>query len=110
MRIADPSRVELTVNLPVGDAIVLEKGAPVKLYLDADPLNAVEATLDSASYHATPDAAGVLSYTVRADFAEGVEPPRIGLRGTAQIHGERVTLFYYLFRKPLAAIRQWTGL
>ena len=37
MRIADPSRVELTVNLPVGDAIVLEKGAPVKLYLGRRP-------------------------------------------------------------------------
>ena len=109
MRIADPSRVELTVQLPVGDAIVLEEGARVRLYLDADPLNAVEASLTSASYHAVPDATGVLAYTVRAAFAEGVATPRIGLRGTAQIHGERVSAFYYLFRKPLAAIRQWTG-
>ena len=110
MRIADPSRVELTVDLPVADAIVLEEGAPVRLYLDADPLEAVEATLTSASFHAKPDAANVLSYSVVATFADGVEPPRIGLRGTAQIYGERVTLFYYLFRKPLAAVRQWTGL
>ena len=110
MRIADPSRVELTVQLPVGDAIVLEEGARVRLYLDADPLNAVEAKLASASYHAVPDAAGVLSYKVQAAFDEGVAAPRIGLRGTAQIHGEKVTAFYYLFRKPLAAIRQWTGL
>lgn len=109
MRIADPSRVELTVQLPVGDAIVLQKDARVRLYLDADPLAAVEATLTTASYHAVPDDAGVLSYKVKARFADDVVAPRIGLRGTAQIHGERVTIFYYLFRKPLAAIRQWTG-
>ena len=109
MRIADPKSVDLTVQLPVGDAIVLQKGAPARLYLDADPLNAVDATLVSASFHAAPDQAGVLAYRVRARFAEGVTP-RIGLRGTAQIEGERVSLAYYLFRKPLAAIRQWTGL
>ena len=109
MRIADPKSVDLTVHLPVGDAIVLDEGAPVRLYLDADPLNAVDAELVSASFHAQPDAAGVLSYRVRARFADGVTP-RIGLRGTAQIEGERVSLAYYLFRKPLAAIRQWTGL
>ena len=96
--------------MPVGDAIVLEEGARVRLYLDADPLNAVEAKLTSASYHAVPDAAGVLAYTVRAAFESDATPPRIGLRGTAQIHGERVSAFYYLFRKPLAAVRQWTGL
>ena len=109
MRIADPSKVDLTVHLPVGDAIVMEDGARVRLYLDADPLSPVEAELTSASFHAAPDDAGVLSYRVRARFGAGEDAPRIGLRGTAQIYGERVTLFYYLLRKPLAAIRQWTG-
>ena len=110
MRIADPMRVELTVQVPVGDAIVLHEGARVRLYLDADPLNALDATLVSSAFHAAPDAAGVLAYKVKATFADGVAPPRIGLRGTAQIHGEDVSLFYFVFRKPLAAVRQWTGL
>ena len=108
MRIADPAKVDLTVQVPVGDAIVLDEGAPVRLYLDADPLDAIEAQLVSASFHAQPDQAGVLAYRVRARFTKGARP-RIGLRGTAQIEGERVSLAYYLFRKPLAAIRQWTG-
>ena len=70
----------------------------------------VEATLTSASFHATLDATGSLSYRVKADFAANDDKPRIGLRGTAQVHGEKVLLAYYLFRKPLSAIRQWTGL
>jgi len=111
MRIADPSKVEVTINLPVSDAIVLNEKAEVQLYLDSDPLTAVNAELTSASFHAQPDAAGALTYRVRAKFVagEGGEIPRIGLRGTAKVYGENVSLGYYLFRKPLSAIRQWIG-
>ena len=111
MRIADPSKVEVTINLAVADAIVLQEGASVELYLDSNPLQPVEAKLTSASFHAQPDGLGVLSYRVRAEFAPQVaqNPPRIGLRGTAKLYGEEVTLGYYLMRKPLSAIRQWTG-
>jgi len=111
MRIADPSKVEVTINLPVADSIILEEGAEVELYLDSDPLNPITASLTSASFHAQPDGEGVLSYRVRAKFpadSKG-ENPRIGLRGTAKVYGEDVSLGYYLMRKPLSAIRQWTG-
>ena len=111
MRLADPKQVEMTVRVPVADAIVLTEGARVDLYLDADPLRAIGATLTSASFHATPDASDILSYTVRARFEDGgAALPRLGLRGTAKVHGERVTLAYYLMRKPFAVIRQWAGL
>ena len=110
MRIADPKKVEVTVNLPVSDAIVLEEGARVQLYLDADPLNPIDAKISSASFHARQDALGQLSYRVKGKFDVTDSRPRIGLRGTAQVHGEDVSLAYYLFRKPLSAIRQWTGL
>ena len=111
MRIADPSKVEVTVNLPISDAIVLNKGARVELYLESDPLNSIKAELISASFHARPDGEGVLSYRVRAKFTTDGEGkvPRIGLRGTAKVFGEEVSLAYYLFRKPLSVVRQWTG-
>lgn len=111
MRIADPSKVEVTINLPVSDAIILKENAPVELYLDSNPLKPVQATMTSASFHAQPDGDGVLSYRVRAKFdaATGTKPPRIGLRGTAKVYGDKVTLGYYLLRKPLSAVRQWTG-
>ena len=111
MRIADPAKVEVTINVPVSDAIILEQGAPVKLYLDSNPLEPVDARVTRASFHAQPDGEGVLSYKVRAglELTNGKRPPRIGLRGTAKVYGEKVSLAYYLMRKPLSAIRQWTG-
>ncbi len=110
MRIADPAKVEMTLSLPVADAIVLEKDAPVQLYLDSDPLKAISGKLVSASFHAQPDGAGTLSYNVRATFdANDQDIPRIGLRGTAKVYGEDVSLAYFLFRKPLSVVRQWIG-
>jgi hypothetical protein len=51
----------------------------------------------------------VLGYRLKASFADGTRIPRIGLRGTAKIYGEQVSLFYYLMRRPLAALRQLIG-
>ena len=51
----------------------------------------------------------VLSYKIGVSY-EGEAPPRIGLRGTAKIYGSRVTLFYYLFRKPITFVRQLIGI
>ena len=36
-------------------------------------------------------------------------PPRIGLQGTANVHGRTVPLLLYLFRRPLTGLRQWLG-
>ena len=36
--------------------------------------------------------------------------PRLGLRGTARIQGESVSIAYWLARRPLSVIRQFIGL
>ena len=45
----------------------------------------------------------------RRRLSDAAHPPRIGLKGTAKVFGERVSLFYYLLRRPLAAARQFVG-
>lgn len=108
MSIADPEKVEVTVMVPVRDAIVLEPGNEVRLFLDTDPLNSLSATVQYVVYE--PTMAGEWpAYKVRASLLPGVAPPRIGLRGTARIYGNKTTLFYYLLRRPITAARQWLG-
>ncbi|MBP2300818.1 efflux RND transporter periplasmic adaptor subunit [Azospirillum picis] len=109
LQIADPSHTELSVAVPVRDAIVLTPGAAIDLFLDVEPLVRRSATLASASYEAEMTPAGVLSYRVRADFPSDQPAPRIGLQGTAKIYGERVPLALYLFRRPLSTLRQTIG-
>ncbi|MCS4286186.1 multidrug resistance efflux pump [Pseudomonas sp. BIGb0278] len=107
MQIADPNQAQLRMELPVGDAIALQPGAEVALFLDSDPLQRHVASLERAAYEAQLTAAGQLAYRLDASFADS--PPRIGLRGTAKLYGARAPLVYYLLRKPLAALRQGLG-
>ena len=108
MQIADPALAELRIELPVGDAIALHPGAEVDLFLDSDPLNRHQAQLERQAYEARLTAAGQLAYRLDAAFTD--PPPRIGLRGTAKLYGERAPLAYYLLRRPLAAARQSLGI
>ncbi|OPG73751.1 HlyD family secretion protein [Pseudomonas ogarae] len=108
MEIADPNQAELRIELAVGDAIALEPGAQVALFLDSDPLQRHLAWLERSAYEAQPTAAGQLAYRLDARF--DAQAPRIGLRGTAKVFGDRAPLALYLLRRPLAGLRQSVGL
>jgi len=110
MEIASPERVELRIDLPIEDAIALKKGADVKVFLDAEPLETRAATVIHASYHAEVLPGNVLAYRVTAQLNDPHPDVRIGWQGTAKIYNEKVSLFFLLFRRPLATLRQFIGL
>jgi multidrug resistance efflux pump len=112
--LADPKDAGVLIWLPVSDAINLEAGAAVKLYLQIAPLKPLTATLSQTSYQAVQSPEGISAYRLRAKFEALDEQQsklaRIGLKGTAKIFGERAPLAYYLFRRPLSTLRELTGL
>jgi hypothetical protein len=110
MQLADPRDAGVLVWLPVADAINLEVGAPIRLFLHTDPLHPQSATLLQTSYQAVQSPANVSAYKVRGRFEHATPDARIGLRGTARVSGEWACLGYYLLRRPIAAVREWTGL
>lgn len=109
LSIADPQQVEVTVMVPVKDAIVLEPGNELRLFLDTDPLHSLSARVHYVVYESTLAAGDWPAYKVSARLDDQVVAPRIGLRGTARLYGDRTTLFFYLFRRPITAARQWLG-
>ncbi|MBV8840314.1 MAG: HlyD family efflux transporter periplasmic adaptor subunit [Alphaproteobacteria bacterium] len=109
LEIADPKQTELEIWLPAADAITLQLGTDVEFFLNVAPDAPLKARLRQSSYEATPSPANLLGYRLKATLDDPAQTPRIGLRGTAKIYGERVTLFYYLARRPLAAVRQYLG-
>jgi HlyD family secretion protein len=109
MEVADLQDYELKIDLPVEDAIVLREGGEVEVFLNANPFHAIPATLTHASYHASILPTNVLAYRVIATFTDPPEDIRIGWQGTAKVYGEQVTLFFYLFRRPLGVLRQTLG-
>jgi multidrug resistance efflux pump len=112
--LADPKDAGVLIWLPVSDAINLNEGAPVRLYLQVAPLQPLSGTLSQTSYQAVQSPDGISAYRLRARFADLTESQRklarIGLKGTAKIYGERAPLGYYLFRRPLSTLRELTGL
>jgi hypothetical protein len=109
MEIAGERDTEIEAWLGVGDAIRLEPGAPATLFLNIDPLAPVRAQLRYAAYEAVQRPDGAMAYRLRAAIAAGAPHPRIGLKGTVRLDGQRVPLVYWLLRKPLSAARQWLG-
>ncbi|MEM7467878.1 MAG: HlyD family efflux transporter periplasmic adaptor subunit [Pseudomonadota bacterium] len=110
MEIADPDRVELKIFLPVEDAILFDDEIPISIFLDHQPLESVEAKITSANYHAEQTPSGVLAFRITASFTGGTTQFRIGQQGTAKLYGKQVPLAYFLFRRPLSALRQTFGL
>ncbi|MFZ9509084.1 MAG: efflux RND transporter periplasmic adaptor subunit [Burkholderiaceae bacterium] len=108
LSIADPAHIEVTILVPVKDAVALEPGNEVRLFLDTDPLNSLRGTVRYVVYESTL-AGEWPAYKVTAQLDATPSIPRIGLRGTARIYGDQTTVFYYLFRRPITVARQWLG-
>lgn len=107
MLLANPAKPALLVHLPVADAIALDTGAPIKLFLTVRPLSPLTGQVVETSYQASVGGDGVASYRLRASLDE--RDARIGLRGTAKLYGGWVTLGYYVLRRPLAKLREISG-
>ncbi|MCL2898207.1 efflux RND transporter periplasmic adaptor subunit [Brenneria tiliae] len=109
MMIADPRDVELEIQLPAADAIALEQGAEVRLFLNVAPNAAQRAQLEQIGYRAAPTPDNVMAYRLKARFTRDDAQLRVGLKGTAKVYGQRTVLIVYLLRKPLATLRVWLG-
>jgi HlyD family secretion protein len=109
MEIGNPAHTEIKVDLPVSDAVAVQRGSTVALFLDGDPLSAVDGLVERMSYRPAVTSEQQLAFRVYAKFTDG-KARRIGLRGVARVNSERVSLWFFLFRRPIAALRQRVGL
>lgn len=110
MLLADPADSELLIRVPVAAMIEINEDVPAKFFLNAMPLGSRKATYESIGYQATPDPDGLLTYKVRARFADEGEPPRIGWTGTGKVYGEKTILGFNILRRPVVTLRRKLGL
>lgn len=110
LQLADPSKPAMSIQLAVADAIALEPGAEVTLYLTAYPLDPLHGRILETSYQAKASEDGIVAYRLLASIDGKRDQARLGLHGTAKLYGKQVSLAYYLMRRPLSSLRAWTGL
>jgi hypothetical protein len=109
MTVANPRQVELAIQLPANERFAVQPGARATLYPNASPLSAYAAQITQVAYSAELTHDGLMAYRLKAQFAPDIAPPRIGLMGSAKLHGSRVPLIYFALRRPLTMLRQWLG-
>ena len=109
LRIASPDDIEIEAWLALNDAISLEEGAELSLFLNANPLNAVKAKIRYVAHDAIQRPDGSFAYRVRAVLTETTNH-RVGLKGTAKIYGDWVPMVYWMLRRPIASARAYLGL
>lgn len=107
--LVDPARTRVRIWLGVDDNLPGLTQHPVEIYLHAEPREAREARLVYVANDTTPSAEGVTSYVAEADWKDGVDPPPLGLKGTAVLRGREVFVAEWIFRKPLVEVRAFIG-
>lgn len=110
MVVADPSLVGVTIYLPPDDAVELEVGGEVAVYLNIAPLSPLNARIVQSSYEAVLQPDNSIAYVIKAGLEEGSSLPRIGNKGTAKVYGKDVSLGYYVLRKPILFLRRSFGI
>lgn len=105
MKIAALRDIEIEAWIPVGDAIPLPDAAHVSLYLAATPFDVQSGQVRYLGHDAQARPDGNYAYRLRARL-EGASTQRVGLKGTVKVQGAWVPLVYWIFRRPLAIIRQ----
>ncbi len=108
LRIAPEGDQEVEAWVPMGDAIALPEGAEITLYLNASPLQPVAARLRYYAHDAVQRPDGQYAYRVRASLVAAPEH-RVGLKGTARLHGPQVPLAYWMLRRPIGYVRANLG-
>jgi hypothetical protein len=109
MLLAGVNNKQLDINVAVDDMIPMKESDNVRFFPNVDPLRSLDAKIDYASYIAAPGRDQTLTYFVAAQFNPNQKILRYGLRGTAKVYGSRVTLFFYLFRRPIAFLQSFLG-
>ena len=110
MLIADVEAVEIDIYMPVGDTIDFDVGDEVLLFLNTDPTNPIKAKLRQTSYEPRTRDNGDFVFQMKAEFDSSEFKGRIGWAGTAKVYSSsRLSLFMYLFRRPIASLRRFLG-
>ncbi len=110
MMIVDPERTKLRIWLPEHDNINFDRDKTLTVILDSDPSSSRTARLSFVANHSQMNPDGVTCFRAEAEWVQGPSNIKMGLQGTAILFGDRVSLGYWLLRRPLAALRRFMGI
>lgn len=109
LAITDPNKSKVKVWIPEGDNVDLDWERPIHIYLNTDPHKQLLAKISYISNQSKISENQVPSFVAEAEWMNETNISKLGLKGSAVLFGEDISLAYYLLRKPLAHLRNITG-
>lgn len=110
MMVSDPNQNRVRIWIAEADNIDLKPESEVRVILNIHPNTTYYAILDYVALAVTMSEANIPSFIAEADWKEDNPPGvKLGLKGTAILYGENVSIFYWILRKPWTYIRRSIG-
>ncbi len=109
MLLANPEKKEIDLWVAMDNMINIDKTAPAYFYGNENPIQSVRAQIKYINPIAEARPDGTLAYFGVAILPKD-SPASLGEQGTMKLFGKRVSLAYYLLRKPMRYIRQHLGI
>lgn len=107
--VTDPFESKIRIWIPESDNVPFDKDKTIKVFLNTNPENDLAAHLIYISDSSSVNAKGVPSYVAEADWVNPSKNVKIGLRGTAVLYGQDVSLLYLIIRRPWSFTRDFLG-
>lgn len=108
LSISDPLRTKIRLWIPESDNVKINPEIPLQITLNVTPDINYSATLSYIAFESQIGEGEIPAFLGEAHWET---PPdvKLGLRGTAILYGDNVSLFYFLVRKPWSTFRRFTG-
>ncbi len=109
LTIIDPSKTRLAIWLPEEDNVPELSEHEVNVFLHSAPSQAYTARISFLANATSSSPDGVPSFLAEAEWKGAPPELHLGLEGTSILYGEKVSIAYWIFRKPMARIRATLG-
>ena len=109
LKVSDPTKTKVSVWIPEDDNIVLDSDKNTKIMLNVSPEESFEGNIEYISSYADVNEKGIPGFKAEANWVKAPENAKMGLKGTAVLYGEDVSLFYWIVRRPWTTVRKFFG-
>lgn len=110
MVLSDAFKTKVRMWIPEEDNIIIDINKPIKVFLNVHPATSIPAKIIYVSNYTSVTEKAVTSFVAEADWInEQQHDVKLGLKGTAILYGENVSVFYWIIRKPWAYVRRYIG-
>lgn len=110
LSVVDPSRTKIRIWVPEDDNMLFNFETPARVLLNVFPESSLKGQLEYVGSEVITSPQRTASVLAEAQWIENDPRIKIGLKGISVLYGKKVSLAYWLFRKPWAALNAFFGI